>query len=101
MFIKHKQKPDGSYERTKARMVGDGSRQGEHLYDILSSCTVSLPSVFMLLNIASYFKATISSYDIKGAFLNAKFTENDAPIYLIIQKDIVELWTMLDPTSAS
>jgi hypothetical protein len=99
MFIKHKTKPDGSYDKTKARLVSDGSKQESHLYNLISSSTVSLSAVFMLLNIATYFKAAIKTYDIKGAFLNATFKEDDIPIYIIIQKEIAQLWVMLDPTA--
>jgi hypothetical protein len=53
----------------------------------------------MLLNIATYFKAAIKTYDIKGAFLNATFKEDDIPIYIIIQKEIAQLWVMLDPSA--
>jgi len=99
MFLKHKHKPDGTYLKTKARMVGDGSSQGAHMYDLISSSTVALTSVFMLLNIATYYKAKVSSYDIKGAFLNAKFTDKDEPTYLIVRREIAELWVLLDPSA--
>jgi hypothetical protein len=99
MFLKHKHKPDGTYQKTKARFVGDGSRQGKHMYDLISSSTVALTSVFMLLNIASYFKAKVSAYDIKGAFLNAKFTDKDEPTYLVVRPDIASLWVLLDPSA--
>jgi hypothetical protein len=100
MFINHKTKPDGSYDTTKARLVSDESKQESHLYNLISSSTVSLSSaVFMLLNISTYFKAQIKTYDIKGAFLNATFKEDDIPIYIVTQKEIVQLWVMLDPSA--
>jgi hypothetical protein len=52
MFIKHKTKPDGSYDKTKARIVGDGSNQKNHMYDLVYAATVGLSSIFILLNIA-------------------------------------------------
>jgi len=99
MFIKHKYKPDGAYDKTKCRMVGDGSRQGDHMYDLISSSTVALTSVFMLLNFASYHRASLSSYDVKGAFLHAEFKEGDVPTYIVIGRDIAELWIILDPSA--
>jgi len=39
------------------------------------------------------------SYDIKGAFLNAVFTDEDEPTYVVIRKEVAELWSQLDPTS--
>jgi hypothetical protein len=68
MFVKHKETPDGRYDRTKARMVGNGANQKDHMYDLISSSTVALSSVFLLFNIASYYKCLLASYDIKGAF---------------------------------
>jgi hypothetical protein len=66
---------------------------------LFSSSTVSPSAVFMHLNIATYFKAAIKTYDIKGAFLNARFKEDDIPIYIIIQKEIAQLWVMVDPSA--
>ena len=92
-------KADGRYDRTKARLVVDGSNQKTHMYDFISPTTVSLSLVFILLNIASYFKCLMVSYDIKGAFLNAVFTDEDEPTYVVIRKEVAELWSQLDPTS--
>jgi hypothetical protein len=84
-------KPNGRYERTKARLVVDGSRQGKHLYDFISSKTVTLSLVFVMFNIASFFKCFMVSYDIKGAFLNAGFQKDDVPTYVVIRKEIVDM----------
>ena len=86
MFIKQKLFPDGSMDKLKARLVADGSQQGRHLYDFVSSATVSLQVVFLLFNIASYYKCMLQTVDIRGAFLNAEFTPTDKPIYLKINK---------------
>jgi hypothetical protein len=100
MFIKHKNKLDGRYDKKKARLVVDGSRQGKHLYDFISSTTVTLSLVFVLFNIASYFKCFMVTYDIKGAFLNAIFQEDDEPTYVVIRKEIADIWERLDPSCA-
>jgi hypothetical protein len=34
--------PNGDMDKLKARLVADGSQQGRHLYDFISSATVSL-----------------------------------------------------------
>ena len=99
MFIKHKSKPDGRYDKTKARLVGDGSKQDKHMYEFIASTTISLSVVFILFNIASFYKCQLVSYDIKGAFLHASFTPADEPTYLIIRKEVVDIWVNLDPTS--
>lgn len=89
-------KADGRYDKTKARLVVDGSNQGKHMYDFISSTTVSLSLVFVLFNIASYFKCHMVTYDIKGAFLNAVFTKDDEPTYVVIRKEVAELWANID-----
>jgi hypothetical protein len=99
MFIKHKMKPDGRYDKTKARLVGDGSTQAKHMYEFTASTTISLSTVFILFNIASYYRCELVSYDIKGAFLHASFTDKDEPTYITIRKEVVDIWVKLDPTS--
>ena len=84
-------------DKLKARLVADGSQQGRHLYDLVSSATVSLQVVYLLFNIASYYKCMLHIVDIRGAFLNAEFTSVDKPIYLKINKDVVSYWILQDP----
>jgi hypothetical protein len=100
MFLKHKFKPDGRYERTKARIVGDGDKQKAHMFDMIYSATVDIASVFLLLNIASYHRCRLCSYDIKGAFLNAEFTTSDPEIFLVIPASIATIWLTVDPSAA-
>lgn len=100
MFLKHKTLPDGSYDKTKARMVGNGATQKSHMYDMVSSSTVALASVFMLCNIASHLRAKITTYDIKGAFLHAEFSDEDEVTYIRINKEITALWIEQDPSAA-
>jgi hypothetical protein len=99
MFIKQKFFPNGDMDKLKARLVADGSQQGRHLYDFVSSATVSLQVVFLLFNIASHYKCMLQTVDIRGAFLNAEFTSADKPIYLKINKDVVPYWILQDPTA--
>jgi len=100
MFIKHKTKPNGDYDKTKARLVANGAKQKKHLYDLISSSTVNLPSVFLLFNIACSRRLRIVAYDVKGAFLHARFSENDEPIYIKIPKDVAAEWIKFDPSAA-
>jgi hypothetical protein len=53
----------------------------------------------MLLNLATLLRARVVTYDVKGAFLNAKFKKDDPPIYLVIRRDVAELWVLLDPSA--
>lgn len=99
MFLKDKVKANGEYDRTKARLVLNGKQQNIDTYDLISSSTVAIHSVMLLLNYASYKKAKLTSYDVKGAFLNAIYNE-DEPTYMVIGKEIAEIWIQLDPSSA-
>ena len=63
-------------DKLETRLVADGSQQGRHLYEFVSSDTISL-QVFMLFNIASYYRCQLQTVDIRGAFLNAEFTSAD------------------------
>lgn len=100
MFLKDKVKANGEYDRTKARLVLNGKQQNIDTYDFISSSTVAIHSVMLLLNYASYKKAKLTSYDVKGAFLNATYNE-DEPTYMVIGKEIAEIWIQLDPTAES
>lgn len=100
MFLKDKTTPDGAYERTKARMVGNGANQKDHMYDLVSSTTVALASVFLMFNIATHYKCKLATYDIKGAFLHAPFQEGDEVTYIRINKDLTKLWIQQDPGAA-
>ena len=99
MFIKQKFFPNGDMDKLKARLVADGSKHGRHLYDFVSSATISLQVVYVLVNIASYYRCILSTVDIGGAFLNAEFTPADSPIYLKIKKDVVPCWVKQDPNA--
>ena len=67
---------------------------------MVSSSTVALASVFMLCNIASHLQTKITTYDIKGAFLHAEFSDEDEVTYIRINKEITALWIEQDPTAA-
>jgi hypothetical protein len=78
-------------------MVGSGAHQKAHMYDLISSSTVALSTVFLIMNIASLHKAELASYDVKGAFLNAQFGPTDETTYIRITKEIAEIWCTIDP----
>ena len=99
MFLKDKYKPDGSFDKIKARMVGDGKHQNSKLYNMVSSSTVALSSVMLMLNIASKYNAKVASYDVGGAFLHAKLEEDDPDIYLKVTKDVANIWKDVDPSA--
>ena len=97
MFIKQKFFPDGTMDKLKARLVTNGSQQGRHFYDLVSSATVSLQVVYLLFNIESYYKCMLHTVGIRRAFLNGEFTSADKPIHLKINKNVVAYWILQDP----
>jgi len=97
MFITYKTKPNGEYDKTKARLVADGSNQGVNTYDLISSSTIAMSSVFIVINIASYYKCHLGTFDVKGAFLHVKLTEGDPDIYIRIKSEVSEEWIKVDP----
>jgi hypothetical protein len=97
MFLKHKTKPDGTYDKTKARLVANGANQRRLMYDFISSTTLHLSSVMILINLASRDNAERCSYDVKGAFLHTQFGPLEEVNYLRIPKDLAAQWAEMDP----
>ena len=69
------------------------------MYNLVSSSTVGLASVFQMFNVGTMIKCRLTSYDIKGAFLHVEFGEDDEVTYIKVKKDIATLWCELDPTA--
>jgi hypothetical protein len=53
----------------------------------------------MLLNIATFFVTMLCSFDIKGAFLNAKFGESDEVTYIKLNRAVTKIWLQIDPSA--
>jgi hypothetical protein len=70
IFLKEKFKPDGSFDKLKARLVADGSMQDKQIYDSLTSPTVSTTSLMCLLALFSAEGRILSTTDIGSAYLN-------------------------------
>ena len=77
VFLKEKFKPDGSFDKLKARLVAGGHRQDRTMYVDVSSPTVDIASVFIGLSIAASRNLRLVVIDITAAFLNAQ--RRDAP----------------------
>ena len=90
MFTKQKYFPDGSKDKFKVRLVADGSQQRRHLYEFVSSATVSLQVVCLLFNIIVC--CLLHTVDIRGAFL----TLNSQPPIAYLSKNKLICRTLLD-----
>jgi len=73
IFIKEKFKPDGLFDKLKARLVAGGDQQDRTVYSDseTSSPTVSTCSLFMIAAIAAKENRHIATIDFTGAYLNA------------------------------
>jgi hypothetical protein len=97
MFLKDKFKANGSFDKSKARMVMNGNLQNVEQVGDTTSPTVNPISVMTQLNIAATQTASvIGAFDVKTAFLKTP-TRKDKPIYTCIPKDIVKHWITLYP----
>ena len=74
MFLKTKFDAKGMFEKIKARLVADGSKQDRALYPDNSSPTVAMQSLMMVLLIAAKEGRKAMKIDIGGAYLNAEMT---------------------------
>eukprot|EP01042_Synura_sphagnicola_P003740 gene3740-4662_t len=72
-FVKAKYKPDGSFDKLKARLVAGGNMQDRSMYEAkdISSPTVKQESVMMIAAIAAQEKRNVVTVDITGDYLNA------------------------------
>jgi len=75
MFLKAKFKPDGSFDKLKARLVANGSQQDASMFENNSSPTVSITSLFASLAVGATDDCYASVFDIGGAYLNAELPE--------------------------
>ena len=75
--MKPKFKPDGEFDKLKARLVGGGHRQLRNLYteSETSSPTISQVGLFIIASIAARERRHIITADIAGAYLRAKMKQ--------------------------
>eukprot|EP01042_Synura_sphagnicola_P036291 gene36291-biopygen592 len=96
MFLKEKYRPDGSFERVKARLVAEGHQQDKTVYaDKISSPTVATSSVFMIAIIAAGERREVATVDIPGAYLHADMPSN-CVVYMRLNKYLSNLIIQLN-----
>ena len=93
-FIKQKMKPDGTEDKTKARIVAGGHQQDRELYPNSSSPTASMTSIFIETAIAAKKKQTVVSLDVGSAYLNSIQTN---VIYMSLDKELSKIVVELYP----
>jgi hypothetical protein len=102
MFLKEKLKPNGDFDKLKARLVANGSQQVTTMDEQMrnSSPTASLTSVFIIAAIAAKEKRHVVTVDVKSAYINARMPEEEV-VDIIIEPLIAEELVRLAPEYAS
>ena len=97
VFIKEKFKPDGMFERLKARLVAGGHLQDRTIYsdNETSSPTVSTSSVFMIAAIAAKERRHVATVDFTGAYLNAEMKRR---VLMMFDPTLTKLILEIDPS---
>ena len=96
VFIKEKFKPDGVFDKLKARLVAGGHLQDKTIYsdNETSSPTVSTSSVFMVAAIAAKEKRHVATIDFTGAYLNADMKRQ---VLMMFDPVLTQLIIEIDP----
>lgn len=99
LFLKEKFKPDGEFEKLKARLVAGGHKQHREEYapDEITSPTVSTTSVMTNIAIAGIESRFAKSVDIGTAYLNSD-TPKDKLILMRINKLEAAILCSMIPT---
>jgi hypothetical protein len=95
MFLKEKVKPDGSFDKLKARLVARGDMQPFLDDDDKSSPTVATTAALAVAAIAAREGRDVATLDVTGAFLQAPMNSQD--IYVVIEREIVDLLVQVAP----
>jgi hypothetical protein len=76
LIFKRKRRPDGTIEKYKARLVAKGFTQKkvEDYFDTYS-LVARLPTIHVLLALATAYKLLVHQMDVKTTFLNGELEE--------------------------
>ena len=98
MFIKDKTKADGSYDKTKARLVAGGNYvDTTHAGDI-AAYVVNSTTVMTMLSVAALKQLNIVTADVTGAFLIPSLSDKKPEVtYIVIEKYIADMISDIVP----
>jgi hypothetical protein len=93
MFLKIKNRPDGTFDKLKARLVANGSQQTPSVAQQLanSSPTATLTSLLIVSAIAAREKRQVVTIDVKSTYINARMPDDDIVDILIEPSIATEL----------
>ena len=97
MFLKVKYLPDGTFDKTKARLVAGGHRQDRTVYEgKTSSPTVDTTVVMIEAALTASEGRAAATMDFPGAFLQATMPSDQA-VFVRIPKDLATVLHMAYP----
>ena len=94
MFIKYKYLSDGTFDKVKARLVADGSRQTPDTYGETATTTLHPATFMMLLTKAVNCNGKLKVYDVPSAFLH---TKNTRVMFVQINRELAEVFVKRRP----
>jgi hypothetical protein len=98
MFIKEKYRPDGSFEKLKARLVAGGHMQVKSELGKSSSPVINTMSVHMIVALAAKERRHVKTADISAAFLNA---EQDDEVLMLLTPEVSDILCEIDSSYES
>ena len=96
MFLKIKQKADGTFDKVKARLVAGGHRQYWHAEDSCSSPTIPWDVALGMFATAARNELLIVTVDIPSAYLQA-WRHLCADVFMKLSKEISNILVRLEP----
>jgi len=100
-FLKDKYTAQSIFEKFKARMCVDGSRQDHNLYEDVSSPTATCAAVLSCTAIAAAEGRRVMTVDVKGAFLHADMKETGVIVHVQLDKIMTGFLVEIDPPYAA
>jgi hypothetical protein len=90
LFTVEKFHADGTYNKTKSRLVAHGNEQDALMYPDRSSPTVSMHAIMTSLTVAANNRGMkLAKIDVKGAFIQTEM--RGSPVYIRCHKKLTEL----------
>jgi hypothetical protein len=95
MVIKNKYTADGNFDKTKARLVANGSYIDRSLFPDRGSPTSNIATSYMQLSDACIKGKIVRAHDIKGYFLKSNANKSKNKIVIVLQKSATEVLTAM------
>ena len=91
LFLKDKYRPDGAFDKFKARLVAGGHRQNHDDYESTSSPTVATSSVLIVAAMSAKCGNARMTTDVPSAYPNAHMREDMPMVYMRLDPAVTRL----------